>query len=66
MESFRSFMSFSGGELSKDTKSRKRSLEKTTERATEEKSEVSQAASDCTQTTEQVIFLKSASPLLTV
>ena len=42
-------MSFSGGELSKDTKSRKRSLEETTERATEEKSEVSQAASDRTQ-----------------
>ena len=42
-------MSFSGGGLSKDTKSRKRSLEETTERATEEKSEVSQAASDHTQ-----------------
>ena len=49
MESLRSFVSFSGGELSKDTKSRKRSLEETTERATEEKSEVSQAASDRTQ-----------------
>ena len=42
-------MSFSGGKLGKDTKSRKRSLEETTERATEEKSEVSQAASDRTQ-----------------
>ena len=41
-------MSFSGGELSKDTKSRKRSLEETTEQETEEKSEVSQAASDRT------------------
>ena len=61
MESLRSFASFSGGELSKDTNSRKRSLEETTERATEEKSEVSQAASDRT-----VIFLKSASLLLTV
>ena len=46
MESLRSFVSVSGGELSKDTKSRKRSLEETTERATEEESEVSQAASD--------------------
>ena len=45
MESLRSFVSFSGGELSKDTKSRKRSLEETTE----EESEVSQAASDRTQ-----------------
>ena len=35
-----------GGELSKDTKSGKRSLEETTERVPEEKSEVSQAASD--------------------
>ena len=42
-------MSFSGGVLSKDTKSRKRSLEETTERATEEKSEVSQAANGRTQ-----------------
>ena len=42
-------MSFSGGELSKDTKSWKRSLGETTERATEEKSEVSQAASNRTQ-----------------
>ena len=42
-------MSFSGGEISKDTKSRKRSLKETTERETEEKSEVSQAASDRTQ-----------------
>ena len=42
-------MSFSGGEISKDTKSRKRSLKDTTERETEEKSEVSQAASDRTQ-----------------
>ena len=49
MESLRSFVSFSGGELSKDTKSQKQSLEETTERATEEKSEVSQAASDRTQ-----------------
>ena len=49
MESLQSFVSFSGGELSNDTKSRKRSLEETTERATEEKIEVSQAASDRTQ-----------------
>ena len=51
MESLRSFVSFSGGEISKDTKSRKRirSLEETTERATEEESEVSQAASNRTQ-----------------
>ena len=49
MESLRSFVSFSGGEISKDTKSRKRSLKETTERETEEKSEVSQAASDGTQ-----------------
>ena len=49
MESPRSFVSFSGGELSEDTKSRKRSLEETTDRETEEKSEVSQAASDRTQ-----------------
>ena len=50
MESLRSFVSFSGREiLSKDTKSRKRGLGETTERATEEKSEVSQAASDRTQ-----------------
>ena len=60
MKSLRSFLSFSGGEISKDTKSRKRSLEETTERATEEESEVSQAA------TELVVFLKSASLLLTV
>ena len=50
MESLRSFVSFSGGEISKDTKSRKRSLKETTERETEEKSEVSQAASDRTTT----------------
>ena len=37
------------GELSKDTKSRKQSPEETTERATEEKSDVSQAASDRTK-----------------
>ena len=49
MESLRSFVSFSGGELSKDTKLRKRRLEETRERATEEKSEVSQAVSDRTQ-----------------
>ena len=49
MESLRSFVSFSGGELSKDTMSRERSLEETTEQAMEEKSEVSQAASDRTQ-----------------
>ena len=49
MESLRSFVSFSGREISKDTKSRKRSLKETTERETEEKSEVSQAASDRTQ-----------------
>ena len=49
MESLRSFVSFSGGEISKDTKSRKRSLKETTERETEEKSEVSQAASDRTR-----------------
>ena len=50
MESLRSFVSFSGGKISKDTKSRKRSLKETTERETEEKSEVlSQAASDRTQ-----------------
>ena len=49
MELLRSFVSFSGGDLSKDTKSRKQSLEETTKRATEEKSEVSQAASDRTQ-----------------
>ena len=49
MESLRSFVSFSGGEISKDTKSRKRSLTETTERETEEKSEVSQAAIDRTQ-----------------
>ena len=49
MESLRSFVSFSGGELSKDTRLRKRKLEETRERATEEKSEVSQAASDHTQ-----------------
>ena len=46
MESLRSFLSVSGGELSKDTKSRKRSLEETTERATEGKSEASHTASD--------------------
>ena len=45
MESLRSFVSFGGGEISKDTKSRKRSLKETTERETEEKSEVFQAAS---------------------
>ena len=49
MESLRSFVSFSGGEISKDTKSRKRSLKETTEREPEEKSGVSQAASDRTQ-----------------
>ena len=49
MESLRSFVSFSGGELSKDTKLRKRRLEETRKRGTEEKSEVSQAASDRTQ-----------------
>ena len=49
MESLRSFVSFSGGEISKDTKSRKRNLKETTEREREEKSEVSQAASDRTQ-----------------
>ena len=49
MESLRSFVSFSGGELSKDTSLRKRRLEETRERATEEKSEVSQAANDRTQ-----------------
>ena len=37
------------GELSKDTKSRKQRPAETTERATEEKSEVSQAASDRTK-----------------
>ena len=49
MESLQSFVSFSGGEISKDTTSRKRSLKETTERETEQKSEVSQAASDRTQ-----------------
>ena len=49
MESLRSFVSFSGGEISKDTKSYKRNLKETTERETEEKSEVSQGASDRTQ-----------------
>ena len=42
-------MSFSGREISKDTKLRKRSLKETTERETEEKSEVFQAATDRTQ-----------------
>ena len=47
MESLRSFVSFSGREiLSKDTKSRKRGLGETTERATEEKSEVSHRTQD--------------------
>ena len=49
MESLQSFVSSSGGEISKETKSRKRSLKETMERETEEKSEVSQAASDRTQ-----------------
>ena len=46
MESLRSFVSFSGGELSKDTMSRERSLEETTEQAMEEKSEVSHRTQD--------------------
>ena len=46
MESLPSFVSFSEGEMSKDTKSRKRSLGETTKRATDQESEVSQVASD--------------------
>ena len=49
MVSLPSFVTFSEGEISKETKSRKRSLEETTKRATEEESEVSQVASDRTQ-----------------
>ena len=50
MESLRSFVSYSGGKIIKDTKSRKRSLEESTERATgEDFSEVSPAASNRTE-----------------